>query len=157
MSIPTTSAGQLLSNLAGVGHRALHDAVANALNLAKPAVATGSTDPTIASATPAALANPTITMTTKASAVVDIDARMTVSCTSNDGVAFYVRVDGGAWVLIGDVWPDAVGRWVVNGHHRFSGLSAASHTFELGWGNTAGTATSYGSTRKLRATEHYPG
>jgi hypothetical protein len=51
--------------------------------------------------------------------------------------------------------PSSAGRQTVSGFSLYTGLSSASHTFEMGWDTTTGTATSYGAdgSRRLMGLE----
>jgi hypothetical protein len=117
-------------------------------------VATGSTDPTTTSGTPVALANPTVTMTTVGGTVLAL-ARMTINCSTSAVINLYVRhVATGTFIMVGDVSPpSSAGRQTVSGFHLFTGLSAGSQTFDMGWATTGGTATSYGASRRILARE----
>jgi hypothetical protein len=132
----------------------LQQAITEAGTGSHPAIVVGSTNPTLASSTPTALADPTRTIATSAGSDIDVEARMTISSTGIDSINVFVRLDGGAWQLIADVYPLSGGRWPVSGTWRFPSVSAATHTIEMGWSNSGSvTATSYAATRTLRCRE----
>lgn len=119
----------------------------------RPAVAVGSTDPTVTGASIVALANPTVVMTT-AGGDVDLHVGTKLSNSAVTTMNLWLRVDSGGWTIVAEcVNANVTEQPYVTGFHRFTGLSSTSHTFEMGLFSLAGTATSYGSSRRMMATE----
>lgn len=121
-----------------------------------PATVNGSTNPATTSATAVAFADPVLTFTTVAGSTVTIDAVMNAECTTVSAIiTFYLRVDGGAWALVGSTVVVSVSqhRPSITAHKIYTGLSAGSHTWELGWSTNAGTATGYAGGRFISGRE----
>lgn len=132
------------------------DIAANAITI-RPAIATGTTDPTTTNTTTAALANPTISITIPSGMTADIYVE--VRGTYNDGtgaggsiVGYALRIDGGGWQGIGDAAAPNTIRMGIAGFHVFQGITAGVHTIEIGnSSNTSNSITHYGAARRLRA------
>lgn len=129
------------------------DIAVNAVTIRSASVA-GSTNPATTNTTIAALANPTISITT--TAVSDIYVWATGEISDSVGgtqVDYFVRIDGGAWQGMGQTFAPAGGRFTLAGVHVFMTTGVGAHTIEMGntSNNAASTITHWAGGRKLAA------
>jgi hypothetical protein len=80
---------------------------------------------------------------------------MTINISVAAILGLYIRESvANTFISVAEVSPpSSAGRQTLSGFHLFTGLSAGSHTFDLGWATSTGTAPSYGSSRRILALE----
>ena len=114
----------------------------------------GSTSgPTTTSSSYADLAEMSVTLTTTGGdLLVDFDAGAYAS-TGGLTATFAISLDGASEVHIRDYNLGSSAVTPLSLHHRFTSVSAASHTVKIRWKTSGGTITAFGTQRSLRVVE----
>jgi hypothetical protein len=134
MTIPTTSPGDLLSNLAGIGHRELHDAVADLLNQLQSVYKQEASAVDITTTSYADAMTQTITTTGGDLIVWGVLGSYTLSGTPGD-MYLSLRLDSGTDVELAR--RAGTNTDSISGIQKFTGVSAGLHTVALRSKNAA--------------------